>query len=178
MNALTCCSPTALDDECFDNKQNPTKRFRLWRTFGTGKTLGFLMLNPSIAGTTVKDDQTIKKCLGFAKANGYGGIEVVNLFPLVSTNQDGLARYDGSIDEEHNLEHIADTASRMKIVVAFGHIEKSDLQRKRALKVASSALDGLELLSIGVPTQSGYPFHPRNPGYVTPLLPFDLNKIL
>lgn len=37
------------------------------------------MLNPSTADQSV-DDQTIRKCVGFAKRLGYGSIDIVNLF--------------------------------------------------------------------------------------------------
>ncbi len=134
------------------------------------------MLNPSKAGTTVVNDQTIKKCIRFAQLNGYDGIEVVNLFPLVSTDQDGLARYDGSGDEEHNLNHILDAASRLRIVVAFG--ANFNRQRKRALRIASKALIGKELLSIGAPTKQKYPRHPCYAPYELQLLPYDLGAIL
>jgi hypothetical protein len=134
------------------------------------------MLNPSIAGSTV-NDHTIKKCIGFAKKNDYAGIEVVNLFPLVSTAQATLATYDGSSDETHNLVHIADTARRVKMVLAFGNIAKSNRQRQRALSLALDEIKDCVTLSIGTQTNTGYPYHPRNPGYTTPLVLFNMRSM-
>jgi hypothetical protein len=43
----------------------------------------FIMMNPSTADA-FNDDATIRKCVGFAKAWGFGRIRVVNLFALRS----------------------------------------------------------------------------------------------
>ena len=44
-----------------------------------GAVLGFVMLNPSTADAEA-DDPTIRRCVGFAKRIGYGGIRVVNIY--------------------------------------------------------------------------------------------------
>jgi hypothetical protein len=60
-------------------------RYLLTRTLSTGRGVClFVMLNPSTADHTV-DDQTIRQCLGFTTAWGYGRLEVVNLFAWRAT---------------------------------------------------------------------------------------------
>lgn len=55
-------------------------RYRLTRLWDAARpTLGVIMLNPSTADAR-RDDPTIRRCMGLARAWGYGGIEVVNLF--------------------------------------------------------------------------------------------------
>ena len=65
-------------------------RYSLGRTWDASKErVLFIMLNPSTADA-IKDDATIKKCVGFAQRWGYGGITVGNLFALRSRDPNGL----------------------------------------------------------------------------------------
>ena len=43
------------------------------------RPLAYIMLNPSTADAN-KDDPTIRRCIGFAKRDGFGGILVLSLF--------------------------------------------------------------------------------------------------
>jgi hypothetical protein len=45
----------------------------------------FIMLNPSTADAHA-DDPTIRRCVGFARRNDFGGIHVVNLFAYRATD--------------------------------------------------------------------------------------------
>lgn len=60
-------------------------RYRLWRGWeqGHGRCL-FIMLNPSTATELVLDN-TIRRCMGYAKDWGYAGIEICNLFAYRAT---------------------------------------------------------------------------------------------
>lgn len=61
-------------------------RYRLWRVWEPTKPkLCFVMLNPSTATHEVPD-QTVTRCKKRAEALGYGGLEVVNIFALRSTD--------------------------------------------------------------------------------------------
>lgn len=60
-------------------------RYWLSRKWGEGPPCLFIMLNPSTADAD-KDDPTIRRCISFAKNNGYGELIVVNLFAYRSAN--------------------------------------------------------------------------------------------
>jgi hypothetical protein len=64
-----------------------TWRYALWRMWdwqGYANNVMFIGLNPSTADER-KDDPTIRKCIGFAKRWGYGGIYMLNLFAYRAT---------------------------------------------------------------------------------------------
>lgn len=63
-----------------------TYRFKLERTWDpAGTKVLFIMLNPSTADAD-QDDPTIRRCIGYAKAWGHGGLLVGNLFPYRATD--------------------------------------------------------------------------------------------
>lgn len=67
-----------------DAKISPCGKYRysLTRIWEPGlPKVYFIMLNPSTADALV-DDPTIRRCVGFAKEWGYGGIKVLNLFAV------------------------------------------------------------------------------------------------
>lgn len=76
-------------------------RYKLWRVWDKNlpKVL-FIMLNPSTADGSA-DDPTIRRCIGFAKAWGYGGIMVGNISPFRATNPKELLGL--KLDREYAL---------------------------------------------------------------------------
>src|ERR1051326_5628436 len=86
-------------------------RYRLWRHWTPGMPpLVFVMLNPSTADAE-KNDPTVERCERRAKAGGFGGGEVVNLFALRSTDPKALYSAADPIGPE-NDKVIATAAGR------------------------------------------------------------------
>lgn len=60
-------------------------RYVLWRRWNATKPMVlFIALNPSTADETV-NDPTMRRCIGFAQAWGYGGMIVANIFAYRAT---------------------------------------------------------------------------------------------
>jgi len=73
-------------------------RYALWRIWDRSKPiLIFTGLNASTAND-IKNDPTVIRMIGFAKAWGFGGLIMVNLYPLVSPYPEDLLRWLKSSD--------------------------------------------------------------------------------
>ena len=67
-------------------------RYRLTREWGPQQlSILFVMLNPSVASAD-KDDPTIRRCVHFAKREGYDRMDVVNLFAHRATDPREILR--------------------------------------------------------------------------------------
>jgi len=139
---------------------SPCGRYRyvLTRTWDdTLPVLVFCMLNPSTADAS-QDDPTIRRCIGFAKREGCGGIAVVNLFAWRATHPDQMPVLDDDKSGPDNHLHIADTVRGRRVVVAYGaHVSAHPWTVKPVLKVIRSFAAGLYHLGT---TKSGAPRHP------------------
>lgn len=94
-------------------------RYRLTRTWSEKPPMAFVMLNPSKADA-VQDDPTIRRCVGFARREGCGGIVVVNLYGLRSTDPAGLKVVDDPVGPENDAHIRAVVAAADLVVVAWG----------------------------------------------------------
>jgi hypothetical protein len=70
-----------------------TYRYELYRRWGNGPTLLWIMLNPSTADADI-DDPTIRRCIGFSQRDGYGALIVVNLYAYRATDPKALLTAD------------------------------------------------------------------------------------
>lgn len=123
---------------------------------GDGKSVLFVMLNPSTADESV-DDPTIKRCIGFARSWGFARLDVVNLFALRSTDPAGLLLVSNPIgfDNDRYIEFYAKSAGA--ICCAWG---AHGVLMGRALAVTSMLVNqGFKLGCLGM-TSTGQPRHP------------------
>ncbi|MEO8632426.1 MAG: DUF1643 domain-containing protein, partial [Chloroflexota bacterium] len=95
-------------------------RYRLWRRWELSRPLiAFCMLNPSTADER-SDDPTIRRCIGFARDWGYGGVEIVNVFALRATDPRELRRLRDPVGPR-NDSYVLDAAERAaSVVIAWG----------------------------------------------------------
>lgn len=81
-----------------------------------GRTVAFLMLNPSTADAQV-DDPTIRRCMGFARTWGYDKLVVGNLFAYRATDPADLPDDDEAVGPE-NLEWLRRLVHESTLVIA------------------------------------------------------------
>lgn len=95
-------------------------RYELRRVWDpTGPVLEFIMLNPSKADASI-DDPTVRRCIGFAKAWGYGGIVIRNLFGWRATDPAELVNLQDPVGPE-NRAHLANADADCTIVAWGAH---------------------------------------------------------
>lgn len=127
-------------------------RYRLTRRWSRGASLCWVMLNPSTADAQ-RDDPTIRRCIGFSRAWGYGALVVVNLFAFRATDQADLWRAADPIGPD--ADDLLRRARRGRdVVVAWGAARGAC---GRATQVMG--LLGHQALCLGV-TRAGGPRHP------------------
>ena len=135
-----------------------TYRYQLGRFWsGLGAVATFIMLNPSTADAHV-DDPTIRRCIGFAKSWGCGGLRVVNLYALRSTDPRNLWTHPDPVGPDNDIclgaTAMQTSGSGAPLVAAWGAHAKAD-RVKQVLEI----LQGQRLQCLGV-TKSGAPRHP------------------
>lgn len=134
-------------------------RYRLWRYWDLdAPIMVWVMLNPSTADATV-DDPTIRKCMGFARRNGHGGVIVVNLFAWRATDPNELSRVNDPVGPE-NDEHIrwACQAPVLATVVAGWGVE--NVAHRRARVVLTLVRSTGRLVKCFGRSKDGHPRHP------------------
>ena len=129
-------------------------RYRLWRRWDDADTLLFVMLNPSTADHQ-RDDPTLRRCMGFARRWGFGGVEVVNLFAWRATRPRALREAPDPVGPR-NDQVIAEAAACCAAVIAawgaHGALRDRAAVVRAALRAASPRCLGL--------TAAGQPRHP------------------
>ena len=119
----------------------------------------WLMLNPSTADA-LRDDPTIRRCIGFARSWGAGGIIVCNLFAFRSPSPVALTKAHQAgadvLGPDRN-RHILDALQRVdNVVCAWG---SHALAQQHAPDVLSLIPEGMEVSCLGT-TSDGSPRHP------------------
>ena len=142
-------------------------RYRLWRRWGDGERMAWIMLNPSTADA-VKNDQTIRRCMFYARREGYDGIEVINLYALRATRPAHLLDHpdpEGPGNSAAWDTVLSDHGIGM-IVAAWGASRPKGCPASRA--AAQWFTGGWYCLGR---TENGHPRHPSRLGNNQPFVP-------
>ena len=143
-------------------------RYLLWRQWDfldpEPVYMAFIGLNPSTADES-KNDPTIRRCIGFAKREGYAGLYMLNLFAYRATQPSVMMAAEDPIGPD-NDRVIADYVEVAGKAVACwggdGGFDYRDLAVSRLLRSSRHAKTrtiGEVLWCLGT-TAGGYPRHP------------------
>ena len=138
---------TAIFSEC------RTFRYSLGRIWdASGKMVLFIGLNPSYADETI-DDPTIRRCIGFAKEWGFGGLSIVNLFAYCSHNPKELLKVKDPVGHENDKMLKKYISQSDKIILVWGNQGNYLKRNEKVLKLIKKPL----CLKIN---KNGAPAHP------------------
>ena len=135
-----------------------TYRYSLERSWSSdGSRCVFCMLNPSTADESV-NDPTIRRCIGFAKKWGLGGLWVVNIFALRSTNPHGLVVHADPIGPE-NDRYLLEACGYGDLFVCAWGVHGTCLGRDKNVLRLLSLHANVKIVHLGL-TKDGHPKHP------------------
>lgn len=136
-------------------------RYLLWRRWGDGPKMLWIMLNPSTANET-DNDPTVERCQRRAVAMGYGAVYVANIFALRSTDPKALRQVDDPVGPD-NDEAIQLQANQAEIVVCgWGNHGTLNGRGQRVMQMIREI--GVEPHALRV-TGAGQPGHPLYVSY-------------
>ncbi len=130
-------------------------RYALWRQWnwqGYANQVMFIGLNPSTADET-QDDPTIRRCIGFAKAWGYGGLVMMNAYAFRATNPSDMKRAADPIGSG-NDEALSYRATQVGLIVAAWG---AHCNQQREEEVCGAIMRPIYCLG---KTKAGRPRHP------------------
>lgn len=133
-------------------------RYNLWRHLGPElQSVLFVMLNPSTA-THQDNDATIRRCIGFAKAWGFGCLEVANIFAIRSTDPAKIYRAEDPIGPDNDAE-ILEASERCEMTVCAWGTHGAFMDRGRTVTKALLSIRNADVRALKI-NADGSPAHP------------------
>ena len=132
-------------------------RYTLWRHWhnlfsqDTAYVM-FIGLNPSTADE-IKDDNTIRRCIGYAKDWGYAGLCMTNLFAF-RTREPKVMKANVNPVGPDNDKYLIEIAKYASVIIAAWGIDGAYLGRDQEVIKLIPNLHYLKL------TKNGFPGHP------------------
>lgn len=140
----------------------------LLQTLHAVKPLFVIGANPSIADET-RDDPTVRVIKKIAAANGFDGVVILNLYPLICTDPNGLPQEPDVAVHKGNLQVVEGAILNCKVMGVEGPITVwcawGDLMEKRAYlknyaeEILKSFPNDTRFVCVGE-TKRGNPSHP------------------
>ena len=139
---------------------------RVWEP--DGRRALFVMLNPSTA-TEVQNDPTVERCERRARALGFGGFRVCNIFAWRATDPREMRAQPDPVGPGNDAA-IAESAAWADTVICAWGTHGAHLGRGMAVEALLRGT-GRPLFHLGL-SQAGHPKHPLYIGYSQQPLPW------
>lgn len=144
---------------------------RNWSDCEIPMSVTFVMLNPSTADAK-KNDQTITKCIGFARRWGYDQIIVVNLFGYRSRFPHHLRDQQDPVGPDNDRWIKWALKRSMLVVPAWGRNgDRYPRRVEQVMRLIEKRRGIVRVECLGL-TADGSPLHPLMPGYDSELEEF------
>lgn len=136
-------------------------RYALTRVWGAGPKLAFVLLNPSTA-SEVQNDPTVERCERRARAMGFGGFRVVNIFAYRATDPRQMRAQADPVGPRNDAALREALIWADQVICGWGG-HGAHLGRGAAVEALLRAGVG-PLFHLGL-TKDGQPKHPLYIGY-------------
>ncbi|WP_298676952.1 DUF1643 domain-containing protein [uncultured Lentibacter sp.] len=127
---------------------------RIWEP--EGRRALFIMLNPSTA-TEVQNDPTVERCERRARALGFGGFRVANIFAWRDTDPKNMRAADAPVGAQNDAQIVESCDWADQIIAAWG-AHGDHLGRGAAMETILRKT-GRPVFHLGL-TKAGHPKHP------------------
>lgn len=132
-------------------------RYHLSRFWGPDEcsVCCFIGLNPSTADANL-DDPTIRRCINFAKAWGFDGLWMVNLFAFRATKPGDMKGAADPVGPD-NDDHLGEAIMQASLTIAAWGVHGSYKGRDKQVIARYGHDDRISCLGL---TKDGHPKHP------------------
>ena len=156
---------TAIYSDCERYRYSLT---RIWQP--GGRRVLFVMLNPSTA-TEIQNDPTVERCERRARALGFGGFQVTNIFAWRDTDPRKMRAAADPVGPENDATITEGTAWADQVIAAWG-THGAHLDRGAEVEALLRCSDR-EVHHLGL-TKAGHPKHPLYIAYAHQPVPWEL----
>ena len=138
-------SPVEVQLDLFENPDDTMKassakfspdrlhRYALWRVWDNSLPVAmFIGLNPSTADE-IKNDNTVTKCINYARTWGYGGMIMSNIFAYRATNPEDMKAVPDPVGPD-NDKWLLKLAKEAKLIVAAWGNRGEHMDRGKAVR--------------------------------------------
>ena len=141
-------------ESCAEFSKDRIYRYTLWRIWEKTDYVMFIGLNPSTADET-KDDPTIRRCIGFARDWGFGGLCMVNIFAYRATLPEKMKKVADPIGPMNDY-YIALCSMRSELNIAAWGVHGIHKGRDEEIRDLLPSLCHLGLTKVGRPRHPLY----------------------